>query len=167
MSAAPPLQLAPEERLDILKYLDEFHFWNSLDDERRCQRCGKSITGRQILIVELQGTRRKMRLQCPTAGCISNPSEWVYANPVLTAKLRMDFHPRAQKLNGICEPAPRTRDQARPVQRAKRAMQKNDGATGRTSLASSVCGKGLKDVLGRLALLRPLATGLRAIHPLF
>jgi hypothetical protein len=88
MIASTPLQMPPEDKLDALRYLDEFNYWHSLDDERICKRCGHTITGRQILVIELQGTRGKLRLQCPTAGCVSTPADWTYANPVQTAKFR-------------------------------------------------------------------------------
>lgn len=95
VSAFTPVHLPPEDKLDALRSLDEFHYWHSLDDERRCKRCSRLITGRQILVVELQGTRGKLRLQCPTLACISTPADWVYADPVLAAKLRSDFRPAA------------------------------------------------------------------------
>lgn len=88
-----PLDLSPEDQLDALQFLDEFRFWQSLDDERRCTRCRETITGRQILVIERHGTRGEMRLQCPTPGCPSTPSQWVYANPVLFAA-REAFSPR-------------------------------------------------------------------------
>lgn len=95
MSASTPLQLPPEDKLDVLRYLDEFHYWYALTDERICKRCGHTITGDQILVIELQGTRGKLRLQCPTAGCVSTPGDWAYANPVRVAKLRAKSASRA------------------------------------------------------------------------
>ncbi len=77
MSAHTPLQLNLEDKLDALHYLDEFHFWYSLDDVQFCQCCGRRITGRQIVVVKVQGTRGKLQLQCPSAGCPSTPSDWV------------------------------------------------------------------------------------------
>src|SRR2546423_1881505 len=88
MLHSPPLTLSPQDKLDILRYLDEFRFWHSLDDERRCTRCHEKITGRQVLVLDRPGTRGRMRLQCPTPGCASVPSEWVYANPVLFATFK-------------------------------------------------------------------------------
>ena len=114
LSASTPLQLAPEDKLDLLRYLDEFHYWHSLDDERRCKRCSRLITGRQILVLELKGTRGKMRLQCPTVGCMSTPSEWVYADPVLAAKLRSDFRPVAPKSRPAAAIKPAPNAPARP-----------------------------------------------------
>src|SRR6185437_15634633 len=78
----PPLALSSDDKLDALRHVDEFRFWHSFDDERWCKRCHETITGRQILVVEKSGTRGAMRLQCPTPGCASAPSEWIYVNPV-------------------------------------------------------------------------------------
>lgn len=75
-----PLELSVEDKLDALRYLDEFHCWYSLDDQRFCRCCGRRITGRQIVVVELQGTRGKFELRCPSAGCLSIPSDWVEAS---------------------------------------------------------------------------------------
>jgi hypothetical protein len=107
VSASIPLQFAPEDKLDLLRYLDEFHYWHSLDDERRCKRCRRLITGRQILVVELDGTRGRLRLQCPTVACVSTPSDWVYADPVLAAKLRADFRPAASQAGSNARAAER------------------------------------------------------------
>ena len=168
MSASTSLQLSPEDKLDILRYLDEFHFWHSLDDERRCQRCGKSITGRQIMIIELKGTRGKMRLQCPTAGCLSSPSEWVYANPVLAAKLRRDFRPSAQRLSAKSEPAQRPyHGQAFTVPRRKHSVSKNAAADGPFPSARVTAPPvSIRAVLARLLLLRPVVSGLHTFHPI-
>ena len=100
MHPSRPLSLSPEDKLDALRSLDEFHFWHSLDDRRNCKRCGRSISGRQILVLELKGTRGRLRLQCPTVGCISTPSDWVYADPVLAARLKSEFGLGAQKFKG-------------------------------------------------------------------
>jgi hypothetical protein len=80
-----PLKLLPEDKLDALRYLDEFRFWYSLDDQRRCQRCHRVLTGKQIEVLEPQGTRGRMLLRCPTSGCDSNSSEWVYIDPIHAA----------------------------------------------------------------------------------
>jgi hypothetical protein len=48
MSAFVPLQLEPADKLDALRYLDEFHFWHSLDEERLCQCCGCACFDRFI-----------------------------------------------------------------------------------------------------------------------
>ena len=81
MIAQIPLQLSAEDKLDALRYLDRFHFWRSLDDGRRCRCCGRSITGRQIAVFELYGTRGRLQLQCPSPGCLSTPSDWADLAP--------------------------------------------------------------------------------------
>jgi hypothetical protein len=85
MNDSAPLSLLPEDKLDALRYLDEFHFWYSLDDQRRCRRCHRVLTGRQVEIQERPGTRGRMLLRCPTAGCISTPDEWVYVDAMEAA----------------------------------------------------------------------------------
>jgi hypothetical protein len=76
MDAYTPFELDPEDKLDALRYLDKFHFWYSLNDELRCQGCGRSFTGRQVMVIELQGTRGKLQLKCPTVACQSTPRDW-------------------------------------------------------------------------------------------
>jgi len=59
MSAYTLLELDPRDKLDALRYLDNVHFWDSR--RRRPWRCcGRSLSGRQIIAVELQGTRRQI-----------------------------------------------------------------------------------------------------------
>jgi hypothetical protein len=85
MNNSLPLELVPEDKLDALRYLDEFRFWYSLDDQRRCQRCHRVLTGNQIEVLELHGTRGRMQLRCPTVGCDSTSSEWIYVDPIHAA----------------------------------------------------------------------------------
>jgi hypothetical protein len=132
------LPLTPEDKLDLLRYLDEFHYWHSVDDERRCKRCGRLITGRQILVIERQGTRGKLRLQCPTVGCVSTSSDWVYSDPVLAAKLRSDFRPAASQA-GL---------------RALAAERAYEGGA-----------RKVRVVAARSKLLRSIVNGLHAIRP--
>src|SRR3954464_11860193 len=123
--SASSLKLVAQDKLDLLRYLDEFHYWHSLDDERRCKRCSRVINGHQILVFELDGTRGKLRLQCPTVACMSTPSDWVYADPFLAAKLRRDFRPGLSQLDVASVSLERThRDRLDPVQRRKQARTK-------------------------------------------
>jgi hypothetical protein len=158
MSASTPLQLPPQDKLDVLRYLDEFHYWHSLDDERICKRCGHTITGFQILVIELQGTRGKMRLQCPTAGCVSTPGDWTYANPVRAAKLRTEPSPRVVKAAAETAGAQRTHHGELTAKRKRAASSK------RASIFAPA--PSLRAVLARLALIRPLATALHAFRPI-
>jgi len=152
--------LSPEDKLDVLHYLDEFHYWHSLDDERFCKRCSHVITGRQILVLERQGTRGKLRLQCPTVGCVSTPSDWVYADPILAAKLRRDFQPETHGLTRAVSLERTHHGHARRVVRKPRkrrtALRNPAAKPNHVSLRASVA---------RLPLLRSLATALHAIHP--
>ncbi|HMG04474.1 MAG TPA: hypothetical protein VK581_03375 [Chthoniobacterales bacterium] len=79
---AAPLALSPEEKLDLLRYLDRFRFWYGLDDDRICGQCHRIITGRQIIVAEAEGD---VTLQCPTVGCLSTAGDWYYADPVEAA----------------------------------------------------------------------------------
>jgi hypothetical protein len=165
--AAAPTRLSSEDKLDLLRYLDEFHFWHSIDDKRFCKRCGRSITGRQILVMELQGRRGQMRLQCPTVGCVSTPSEWVYADPVQAASLKPGFQAFARQ----SEATPVSREQihhnghAHTVHRVKRANENHADASAAKSSPFSINAASFRDFLGRLVLLRPLVSRLHAIHP--
>jgi hypothetical protein len=155
------MTLSPEDKLDVLRYLDEFHFWHSVDDKRFCKRCGRLLTGRQILVMQFQGRRGRMRLQCPTLGCVSTPSEWVYADPVRAASLKTGFQSFPHQAEAIS---------ARPEhhhhgRRLKRAPKNYEGASfGKTSLAS-VNAASFRTFLGQLLLLRPLVFRFHAIHP--
>jgi hypothetical protein len=165
VSASVPLQLAPEDKLDLLRYLDEFHYWHSLDDERRCKRCSRVITGRQILVIELQGTRGKLRLRCPTVACISTPSDWVYADPILAAKLRADFRPAASEAGSKARAADRLGPcvQTQTVRRIKQAGNKY--LLAERALEVQANPFSFRAVAARSKLLRPIAAGLHAIRP--
>jgi hypothetical protein len=159
MSASTPLQLAPEDKLDLLRYLDEFHYWHSLDDQRICKRCGRTITGRQILVMGLQGRRGKLRLQCPSAGCVSTSGDWTYANPVQAAKL-IAFSGAATD-----ESAMRIIATTLTHHGKRAAKARMPSAPSRHSIIAPA--HPVRAVLARLVLLRPIATGLHAFCPIF
>jgi hypothetical protein len=158
MSASTPLQLPPADKLDVLRYLDEFHYWHSLDDERICKRCGHTITGNQVLVIELQGTRGKLRLQCPTAGCVSRPGDWAYANPVQAAKRLAESPVYVQKAKAETI-APKGKHHGE-----RAAKRKLAGTTKRASIFAPA--PSLRAALARLVLVRPIATALHAFHPI-
>jgi hypothetical protein len=147
MHASTPSVLTPEDKLDLLRNLDEFHFWHSLDDRRFCKRCGRSITGRQIVVIEMKGTRGRMRLQCPTVGCVSTAGEWVYADPVLAARLKSEFRPNPP---GFHTP------KVEPRRAQPRLTQRQWAVRPRISF---------REVAARLPILRSIATGFHAFHP--
>jgi hypothetical protein len=159
VSASTALHLAPDDKLDALRYLDEFRYWHSLDDQRICKRCGHRITGSQILVIELPEARGKLRLQCPSPDCISTPGHWTYPDPVQAAKLIPSLgrasHDRAIQIIA-----------SEPTHAAKRAPNATmSAAPSRHSIVAAA--HPVRAVLARLILLRPIATALHAFCPTF
>jgi len=68
--------LPPEEKLAILQAADLRRKWHSLDDQRVCVLCGRTITGRQIEVTKEPGGNYSVH--CPTADCPAEPSDWFY-----------------------------------------------------------------------------------------
>src|SRR5438876_9168552 len=89
MSSSPPSRLPDPDKLDMLRRLDQFREWHSLDDKRFCLVCGKIIVGGQIQING--GTRGNgpLRLSCPTERCNSIPMDWVLPTDEILAKVEL------------------------------------------------------------------------------
>src|SRR5204862_1140623 len=89
MSFSPQSTSSDVEKLDVLRRLDQFREWHSLDDKRFCLVCGKIIVGSQIQIAG--GTRGNgpLRLSCPTERCNSIPMDWVLPTDELVALATM------------------------------------------------------------------------------
>src|SRR3954471_1560720 len=89
MSFSPPSSLSDADKLDVLRRLDQFREWHSLDDKRFCLVCGKIIVGSQIQLAG--GTRGNgpLRLSCPTERCNSIPMDWVLPTDELVALAAM------------------------------------------------------------------------------
>ena len=64
----------------MLRRLDRWRPWATLQDKRFCLVCGELMNGRDIEVVG--GTRElgPLRLHCPTEGCESIPMDWVLPN---------------------------------------------------------------------------------------
>jgi hypothetical protein len=79
--------LSDEDKLDVLRLLDQFRQWNSLDEKRYCLVCGTLISGRQIQVGG--GTRGNgpLRLNCPTEKCNAIPMDWVLPTDEILAKI--------------------------------------------------------------------------------
>lgn len=79
--------MSDDEKLEVLRRLDQFRQWSSLKEERYCLVCGKIITGRQIQVDG--GTRGNgpLRLSCPTQDCNSIPMDWVLTTNEILAKV--------------------------------------------------------------------------------
>jgi hypothetical protein len=81
------MKLSDDERLEVLRQLDQFRQWRSLEEKRYCLVCGKIIVGRQIQVAG--GTRGNgpLRLSCPTDNCNSIPMDWVLPTEEILAKV--------------------------------------------------------------------------------
>jgi hypothetical protein len=70
----------PTDRLEVLRTLDHFHDWRSLEDERLCKMCGRTFSGHEVEIVpEGDG----FKLSCPTRNCQSEVHHWIYPDHCL------------------------------------------------------------------------------------
>jgi hypothetical protein len=80
-------RLSDDEKLEVLRRLDQFRQWHSLDEKRYCLVCGNLITGRQIRVSG--GTRGNgpLQLSCPTERCNSIPMDWVLPTDEILAKV--------------------------------------------------------------------------------
>lgn len=80
MITPSPQQRELTDKLLLLRRLDRFRDWESLDDRRLCLGCGKIITGREIRVSG--GTRPfdPVLISCPTRGCRSIPLDWTLPN---------------------------------------------------------------------------------------
>ena len=80
-------KLSDEDKLEVLRRLDQFREWHSVDEKRYCLVCGNLIAGRQIKITG--GTRGNgpLRLSCPTERCNSIPMDWVLPTDEILAKV--------------------------------------------------------------------------------
>jgi hypothetical protein len=65
------------DKLRVLRRLDKYRQWQSLDEKRYCLVCGHVITGHTILVIG--GTRGNgpLRIICPSSSCHSIPMDWV------------------------------------------------------------------------------------------
>jgi hypothetical protein len=87
VALSSPVALSEIDKLDVLRRLDQFRQWRSLDEKRFCLVCGKIITGRQIQVAG--GTRGNgpLRVSCPTERCNSIPMDWVLPTDEILAKV--------------------------------------------------------------------------------
>jgi hypothetical protein len=84
-----PIDLSSAEKHDVLRRLDRYRKWHSLDEKRYCLACGQVIDGHEIQVVG--GTRGTgpLRLICPTRGCHSIPMDWVILTDQVLARTSM------------------------------------------------------------------------------
>jgi hypothetical protein len=83
------ITLSDEEKLDILRRVDQFREWHSLDQKRYCLVCGEMITGREIQMIESACGETPLRLVCPTKRCDATAIEWVLPTDDVLIKIAM------------------------------------------------------------------------------
>lgn len=86
MALPRAIELADEDKLQVLRRLDQFRPWRSLDDKRYCLSCGTILTGRDIVVIG--GTRGNgpLRVMCPTQRCHSITMDWALPTDEVLAK---------------------------------------------------------------------------------
>ena len=89
MSFSPTATLSDVEKLSVLRRLDQFREWHSLDDKRFCLVCSKIVNGWQIQIAGGTPGNGSLRLSCPTERCNSIPMDWVLPTDELVALAKM------------------------------------------------------------------------------
>jgi hypothetical protein len=89
VALSPSISLPDAEKLNVLRRLDQFRQWDSLDDKRYCLVCGKIIIGQQIQVAG--GTRGigALRLSCPSEHCNSIPVDWALPTEEILARAEM------------------------------------------------------------------------------
>jgi hypothetical protein len=83
------ITLSDADKLDVLRMLDQFRQWQSLDEKRYCLVCGKIISGQQIQVAGGTHSDEPLRLSCPTAQCNSIPMDWVLPTDEILARVEM------------------------------------------------------------------------------
>jgi len=107
--------LTDADKLEVLRRLDQFRQWRSLDEKRYCLVCGKIITGRQIQVAGGTRGNGSLRLNCPTERCNSIPMDWVLPTDEIIAKVEM----RAAEERKAAVPSPMNHNSGR-LERPKR-----------------------------------------------
>jgi hypothetical protein len=117
MALVSTVKLSDQEKLEILRRLDHFREWQSLDEKRYCLVCGEIITGREINVIGATRRNGSLRITCPTEHCNAIPMEWVQPSDDVLIRIAMvEFE----------------RDWLRQIIRAGRAMQSLDKKTSNT-----------------------------------
>jgi hypothetical protein len=89
MALASSIELCDAEKLNVLRRLDQFRQWHSLDEKRYCLVCGEIITGREIRVIESTRGDAKLRVICPTEHCDAMPMEWAPPTEEVLIKIAM------------------------------------------------------------------------------
>ena len=87
-----------EEKLAALQAADLRRKWHSLDDQRVCVLCGRTITGRLIEVARQPDGTYSVR--CPTPRCPAVPSDWFYQGNASSASKAVTLGTREANLWG-------------------------------------------------------------------
>ena len=77
VALSSPITLPDAEKLDVLRHLDQFRQWHSVDDKRYCLVCGQIVTGKEIQVTGGTLGIGPLQLSCPTERCNSISMDWV------------------------------------------------------------------------------------------
>ena len=90
----------------MLRRLDQFRQWHSLEEKRYCLVCGTLISGRQIQVGGGNRGNGPLRLSCPTEQCNSIPMDWVLPTDEILAKVEklVAEERKADELKAAAEP---------------------------------------------------------------
>ncbi len=89
MALLPPITLSDGDKLEVLRRLDQFRKWSSLEEKRYCLVCANIITGREIQIIGGSRGMGALRMICPSRGCHSIPMDWVRPTDEVLANMSM------------------------------------------------------------------------------
>jgi hypothetical protein len=89
MTLVSTVKLSDQEKLEILRRLDQFREWDSLDERRYCLVCGEIITGREINVIRATRANASLRITCPTENCNAMPMEWVQTTDDVLIRIAM------------------------------------------------------------------------------
>ena len=88
MASSSATTVSDAEKLETLRRADELRQWRSLDEERYCLVCGEVITGRQVEVASTADATGRVRLNCPTEGCLSVPMHWTRATSEILTQMQ-------------------------------------------------------------------------------
>ena len=80
------LQISAQEKLTLLRRVDRWRLWKSLDDQRLCLGCGRLINGHEIDVVPTNERVDSVEVHCPTAGCQSIALDWILPHPSISSR---------------------------------------------------------------------------------
>jgi hypothetical protein len=89
MPLVSSVKLSDQEKLTVLRRLDQFREWRSLDEKRYCLVCGDIITGREINVIGAARANSPLRITCPTEHCNAMPMEWVQPTDDVLIRIAM------------------------------------------------------------------------------